>query len=39
MDEQKAPPKGDRFLRGRQIVHMIYDYFWVIGAHDAVLDC
>ena len=31
--EQKAQ-KEDRFLRGRQIAFMIYDYFRVIGAHD-----
>ena len=35
--EQKAQ-KEDRFLRGRQIAFMIYDYFRMIGAHDAVLD-
>ena len=28
----------DRFLRGRQIAFMIYDYFRVTGAHDTVLD-
>ena len=37
IEEQKAQ-KGDRFLRGRQIAYMIYDYFWVTGAHDTVLD-
>ena len=31
-------PKEDGFLRGRQIALMIYDYFWVSGAHDTVLD-
>ena len=36
-EEQKAQ-KDDRFLRGRQIAFMIYDYFRVVGAHDAVLD-
>ena len=30
--------KADRFLRGRQIAYMIYDYFRVVGAHDTVLD-
>ena len=35
--EQKAQ-KEDRFLRGRQIAYMIYDYFWVSGVHDTVLD-
>ena len=33
LDEQKAQ-KVDRFLRGRQIAYMIYDYFRVTGAHD-----
>ena len=37
LEEQKAP-KEDRFLRGRQIAFMIYDYFRVTGAHDTVLD-
>ena len=37
LEEQKAQ-KGDRFLRGRQIAFMIYDYFRVTGAHDTVLD-
>ena len=37
LEEQKAQ-KEDRFLRGRQIAYMIYDYFRVIGAHDTVLD-
>ena len=37
LEEQKAQ-KQVRFLRGRQIAHMIYDYFQVIGAHDTVLD-
>ena len=36
-EKQKAQ-KVDRFLRGRQIAFMIYDYFRVTGAHDAVLD-
>ena len=34
-EEQKAQ-KEDRFLRGRQIGHLIYDYFRVTGAHDSV---
>ena len=34
LEEQKE----DRFLRGRQIAYMIYDYFRVTGAHDTVLD-
>ena len=37
LEEQKAQ-KEDRFLRGRQIAVMIYDYFRVTGAHDTVLD-
>ena len=37
LEEQKAL-KEDRFLRGRQIAFMIYDYFRVTGAHDTVLD-
>ena len=32
------PQKEDRFLRGRQIAYLIYEYFRVIGAHDSVLD-
>ena len=28
----------DRFLSGRQIAYMIYEYFRVTGAHEAVLD-
>ena len=37
LEEQKTQ-KEDRFLRGRQIAFMIYDYFRVTGAHDTVLD-
>ena len=37
LEEQKAQ-KEDRFLRGRLIASMIYEYFRVIGAHDGVLD-
>ena len=37
LEEQKAQ-KEDRFLRGRQIAFMIYDYFGVAGAHGTVLD-
>ena len=37
LEEQKAQ-KEVRFLRGRQIAFMIYDYFRVTGAHDTVLD-
>ena len=35
LEEQKAQ-KEDRFLRGRQIAHLIYEYFLVTGAHDSV---
>ena len=38
LEDQKAQ-KEDRFLRGRQIAHRIYDHFRVTGAHDTVLDC
>ena len=37
LEEQEAQ-KEDRFLRGRQIAFMIYDYCRVTGAHDPVLD-
>ena len=37
LEEQKAQ-KEDRFLRGRQIAFMIYDFFRVAGADDTVLD-
>ena len=37
LEEQKTQ-KEDRFPRGRQIAFMIYDYFRVTGADDAVLD-
>ena len=37
LEEQKAQ-REDRFLRGIQIAHIIYDYFRVTGAHDTVLD-
>ena len=35
LEEQKAQ-KQDRFLRGRQIVYLIYDHFRVTGSHDSV---
>ena len=35
LKEQKAP-KQDRFLRGRQIAYLIYEYFRVTGANDSV---
>ena len=37
LEEQNAQ-KEYRFLRGRQIAYMIYDYFRVTGANDTVLD-
>ena len=37
LEEQNAQ-KEDRFLRGRQIAFMIYDYFRVTGADHTVLD-
>ena len=35
LEEQKAQ-KQDRFLRGRQIAYLIYEYFWGTGANDSV---
>ena len=35
LEEQEAQ-KQDRFLRGRQIAYLIYDYFRVTGIHDSV---
>ena len=35
LEEQKAH-KENRFLRGRQIAYLIYEYFRVIGANDSV---
>ena len=35
LKEQKAQ-KEDRFLRGRKIAHLIYEYFRVTGANDSV---
>ena len=32
----KKPKKLDRFLRGRQIAYLIYEYFRVTGANDSV---
>ena len=37
LEEQKAQEE-DRFLRGRQIAFMIYDFFRATGAHDTILD-
>ena len=36
LEEQKRAQKQDRFLRGRQIAYLIYDYFLVTGAHESV---
>ena len=38
LEEHKAQ-KQDRFLRGRQIAYLIYDYFRVTGIHDSVENC
>ena len=38
LEERKAQ-KQDRFLRGRQIAYLIYDYFRVTGVHDSVENC
>ena len=38
LEEQKAQ-KEDRFLRGRQIANLIYEYFPVTGANDSVENC
>ena len=37
LEEQKAQMQ-DRFLRGRQIAFMIYEYSRVTGSHDTILD-
>ena len=34
--EKKKAQKQDRFLRGRQIANLIFDYFRVTGVHDSV---
>ena len=33
--EEKRAQNSDRFLRGRQIAYMIYEYFRVTGAYEA----
>ena len=33
--EAQRAQKYDRFLRGRQIVYMIYEHFWATGAFEA----
>ena len=38
LEEMKAQ-KEDRFLRGRQIANLIYEYFRVTGANDSVENC
>ena len=38
LEEQQAQ-KQDRFLRGRQIAYLIYEYFRVTGANDSVENC
>ena len=35
LEEQKVQEE-DRFLRGRQIAYLIYEYFRVTGANDSV---
>ena len=35
LEEQKAQ-KQDRFLRGREIAYLIYEYFRVTGSNDSV---
>ena len=30
--EEQTARKADRFLRGRQIAYLIYDYFWVLAS-------
>ena len=37
LEEQKAMME-ERFIRDRQIASMIYEYFQITGAHNAVLD-
>ena len=37
LEEQEAQ-KADRFLRGRRIAFLIYDYFWVTDVNEPVLD-
>ena len=36
MPNFEVAQKEDRFLRGRQIAYLIYDYFRVTGTHDSV---
>ena len=34
--EEQKDQKEDRFLRGRHIAYLIYEYFWVTGANECV---
>ena len=34
--EERMAQKQDRFLRGKQIAYLIYEYFRVTGANDSV---
>ena len=36
--EEQRVQQEDRFLRGRQIAHMIYESFRVTGTHESILD-
>ena len=36
--EEQKPQKADRFLCGRQIAYLIFDYFRVTGVNVSVLD-
>ena len=38
IEEEQQAQMEDRFLSGRQITFMIYEYFRIAGAHEAVLD-
>ena len=37
LEEQKAQ-KADRFLRGREVAYLIFDYFQVTDVNESVLD-
>ena len=39
LEEMKAHHKEDRFLRGKQLAYLIYEYFRVTGANDSVENC
>ena len=36
--EERKPQPDNRFLKGRQIAYMIYDYFKINGTGEALLD-